>query len=457
MKTTTILKLLLEDDAFLHIALHNGETCFATIPAILQAFADAQDFAETKFVSYLNSTKLINPKHKPLDEIAGLPMALIYNDGVVEIIYPIIFKLLLSQLHSLPSNQIKLESISLQKTFENTKEYSIKQFLDFARMNYTDLRILKDTPMRAEHKEMFFEQLSKFSDILVPLVETERAKEAEISPELLTNEPSEPKDVVICYKVITKEELDPSYIKLTKYANMHNRSIPTVYKWKDEGKLKSVVRVGDNYYVDPKEEPPFTTRRRPKVDSEGRARVFVSRNPSYSEVQEYIKGREIVTDAIRPFIRTAEEARYYRNNNLREIEIQGRTALVCDVFPDFYVEELHMTNRELMLKGKAPVVPPFLKKSDEPKELERYHLHHIGQRKDSPFAVLREYHHNKLMYSTFHQGAGDEESHTAEFDMERKDFWKKFIAIYDGYGSYLNIRYLNPLKESTNLKKGAKR
>jgi len=449
MSKKLLIKVLLEDDAFVHIALKNGEMYYATVSALLDALANPKAVNEANGAQYQRSTGKFNLHKRTLEEIPGLTLALIYEDGSVEVIYPILFKVLQAHGVNFGNNQIKLESIAMQKVFANKKEYRIKQFLDFARMTPSDLRILSDDPIRIEHQEMFYEELAKFSEIIVPIVEKTKIETAEISPIILSNE----EEKCVGPKNITWDELDPSFVTASRYAELCARSYQTVYYWAKNGVLRSAVRVNDRaYYIDPNEAPPKRIRREKKVNSKGASRVRASNNASYAEVQQYIKDRELVTDKIRQYIRTVEEAQYYRNNNYREIELQGRHALVVDVYPDYFVEELGLYNRDLMAKGKPPIVREEDKSEGAPEGLERYHLHHIGQVKGA-FAIIKNSDHNRKLYSTFHQGAGDENLHTDEFEIEKKDFWKQYLKAYDTFGGYKQIPYFNPRKESKVAKR----
>ena len=124
----------------------------------------------------------------------------------------------------------------------------------------------------------------------------------------------------------------------------------------------------------------------------------------------------------------------------------GFVALIIDVNPDYIHSQTNESNRVRMMAGKSPVVP------DRSREEYVYHVHHIGQRSDSPFAIIPEYDHTgKSSAKVFHQGtSSDKDLHTPEFERQKESFWRAYIKEYDEAKCFVKIPYLNPKSKRKN-------
>lgn len=143
-------------------------------------------------------------------------------------------------------------------------------------------------------------------------------------------------------------------------------------------------------------------------------------------------------DAIRPFIRTYEEARFYVDNGYKSVEWYGNYALIVDVSLNYYSEKYKATNRQLILSGRSPVVPEH--------EEQTFDLHHVGQKIDSPIACIPSGQHNgPELYSVFHPSStSDEDLHTTAFELQRKKFWLLYVQKCEENHGFNNIPFLNP-------------
>ena len=87
-----------------------------------------------------------------------------------------------------------------------------------------------------------------------------------------------------------------------------------------------------------------------------------------------------------------------------------------------------------------------------------FHIHHIGQTESSPFAIIPSYDHiGKQLSPYLHQGKPQKELHGAEFDAQKKLFWKRYIAEYDQAGRFSDIPFFNsesPRKRSVKYNSG---
>lgn len=120
-------------------------------------------------------------------------------------------------------------------------------------------------------------------------------------------------------------------------------------------------------------------------------------------------------DVIRNF-KSRNEYEVYKTANLKEVTVNGKKALMQTVDLELKGKD-GLTNLQRMLKGNAA-----LDSSGH-----AYELHHIGQRQDSPLAVLtKEQHmshgHNCILHVC---GAKSESRIDREvFGKEREEFWK---------------------------------
>lgn len=87
------------------------------------------------------------------------------------------------------------------------------------------------------------------------------------------------------------------------------------------------------------------------------------------------------SNAINEFIRNIGELLFYVELELTEDRINERPCLVrADLEFDAPIAGVGLTNRQLIKANRVPIDP----KSNN----EKVHLHHIGQKADSPFAEL---------------------------------------------------------------------
>ena len=121
-------------------------------------------------------------------------------------------------------------------------------------------------------------------------------------------------------------------------------------------------------------------------------------------------------------IRSETEYRVYQSAGLREATINGRRALIQDIDWSI-VDEDGMTNAERVIHNLAPIdangVP--------------YELHHIGQRTDSPLAILtQEQHRLGSNYSALHTNE-DPGVHSiispSQWAQEKRVFWKALLDL----------------------------
>lgn len=116
---------------------------------------------------------------------------------------------------------------------------------------------------------------------------------------------------------------------------------------------------------------------------------------------------------------TMEQYEICKSSGLTVKMINGRTALVRQIDLNYVDEVTGKTNIQLMEDGYAPIAP----------DGNKYELHHIGQKKDSPLAILtREEHRGKGNDSIWHilKDGFDNPSSQPEWADIKKQFWKDY-------------------------------
>jgi len=131
-------------------------------------------------------------------------------------------------------------------------------------------------------------------------------------------------------------------------------------------------------------------------------------------------------EVVKLFKQTEEGAIYYEQAGLYAKEVNGQIALVRNIDLDYmslYKGEM-ITNLQRMKNGLAPLDPATGK---------AYQLHHIGQKIDSPLAILTRAEHQSAENSAILHDSGisaGEGVHAQLSDMEwssqRAAFWKAF-------------------------------
>ncbi|WP_423832157.1 HNH/ENDO VII family nuclease [Streptococcus equinus] len=128
-------------------------------------------------------------------------------------------------------------------------------------------------------------------------------------------------------------------------------------------------------------------------------------------------------------LKSKEEYNLYKKAGLTFEKIDGQTALVTDIDLK-YKSKLAgktVTNFERMKKGYAPI---------DPKSKTPYELHHVGQRENSPLAILTQAQHrlgenNKILHDSKISKGVHKEISNADWAKQKKAFWKAFSKKYN--------------------------
>lgn len=418
-----LARIILLKDGTVHIALNNYKTVKCSKNSLLDLFAEPYSFLKQLYLKYEESTRFVNPKRVELNLLPGLTLAVVQNDTVTVIYYPFVFQKLMDTKDA--KIHWNLLEIANQNAFTDSNHYLLKLFLDLGSNTNMDLTIehnLTISPKRLENiiKELTLSSIHSLYQVppTARLTVDEQIENAAffngVSPEV---------------RMLTVSE----------YAKLHNLKRGTVDSWIQTNKLHGAIKNERGHWMIHENEPiPIDGRkgRKGKRKPNEQRKNVTLRGNSYEDHQNYIKERKLVTDAVRPFIRYADEAKYYERHNYHEVEWDGHPAMIIDINPEYYCERLQKTNREIIKEGGSPVVPD----NDE----YTFHLHHIGQQSNSPFAIIPEYDHNGKEYSSvFHPLPSNEKDlHNKDFEIQKRAFWKTYLEYYDRYG-YRKIPFLN--------------
>lgn len=137
-----------------------------------------------------------------------------------------------------------------------------------------------------------------------------------------------------------------------------------------------------------------------------------------NEAAKIQKESRLPLDFIKSF-HSVDEYNVYKKAKMELAVVNNREALVQKI--DWYLkDEEGRTNIERVRNNLSPIDATG----------KSYELHHIGQKDDSPLAVLTSDEHHKN-FSTLHLNTGQEESliNRKNFEKEKRKFWKELCKI----------------------------
>lgn len=171
--------------------------------------------------------------------------------------------------------------------------------------------------------------------------------------------------------------------------------------------------------------PKFAENIKPKYikdSKEADQKLSINESISLNEEQKnQIKEETGWPDGIVDYIKSWEQYEVYKEANLHESEVNGRTCLIKDIDFDYIDEKTGLTNKERMEKGLSPI---------DSKTGEKIELHHMGQSFDSPFAELTENsehggkNHSKLHDNNISSWRRDPELKNQYQNRDKPNHWK---------------------------------
>ena len=137
-----------------------------------------------------------------------------------------------------------------------------------------------------------------------------------------------------------------------------------------------------------------------------------------SEVATIQKESKYPVDVISRF-NSIEQYEICKSSGLTAQMVDGKTALIRKIDLNYIDDVTGKTNLQLMQEGYAPIDPTGHK----------YELHHIGQKNDSPLAILTQEEHrakgNDTIWHTLTDGF-DNPSSQSGWSTIKKQFWKDY-------------------------------
>lgn len=423
-------RVIMLPDGSAHIAMFNRQTIECTPKSLSDLLSDPHEFIEEKQFQYNLTGKRVNPQDAPLSNIKGLTLLKIYSDAEVVCIFPKLFDLLFKSIQQNKEESLNLKEYVSSLDFSDEKHFLLKFFYEFTNEPRSGITISRKMDLDFEVQSEIMRET--FNTTFLSAWQGKELKE----PEAKTEESTE--------DLFPSKRDDSDNITIKEYAQMHGVKETTVYTWIRKKKISGYTKINNRTFLINKNTPvPLDGRAGRNMPKRGESgiRKYTCKGNDYQSVQEYIKDNRIVSDAVRPFIRTYEEIKYYEKHRYHEVSWDGRNALIIDVNLDYFSEKHQMTNRELIQREKAPVVPG--------KEDFEFVIHHVGQLPNSPFAIIPEDDHSHF-HGLFHTNAspgqtknGTDELHNANFEFPKKAFWQKYLKEYDRTGNFANIPYTN--------------
>jgi len=134
------------------------------------------------------------------------------------------------------------------------------------------------------------------------------------------------------------------------------------------------------------------------------------------------KHPELSLDFIKNF-HSMEEYNVYENASLKPVTVNNQKALVKAIDWD-YVDSDGLTNVQRVQKGKAPIDSTG----------KSYQLHHVGQKSDSPLAILTQDEHQKNTKVLHYKNGNSNVEHGSVWEKQKKEFWRDFLQqTYTGF------------------------
>jgi len=424
--TALLARVLLLTDGSIHIALVSKQTYACTVGAFKHFISDPFGFYHSDLSKFTCTTEYTNPKKLSLEVIPGLTLLSAGQDNKTICFFPELFQCFFN-LQRIGRNDSLMDFkdiLSATHLFDQ-KQFLLKLYLKLSQNIEREWNLDRRLNLKGLEQSYIIQEIANtIFSVSMP---------ADFSIKIEDKDIDEPLSVFSTaqQEIVTDAGVPGHYIPLLTYALKHNFNRTTAYSWVQKNRLKSAIRDNNGkWWVDPNDV--IIDGRKNRIGG----KYITLKSKSYEDVQVWIEQRQLFTDKVRPFIRTYEEAKYYELNNYHEVEWDGFSFLICNVNPDYFCISKQKTNREIMYEGNAPLVPN--------NEDYKFHLHHIGQRNDSPLAILPENVHNGTnTYSVFHEGNDSHILRGPQFEFRRTWFWKKYIEMWDIYRGFANIPFLN--------------
>lgn len=438
MQTDIFARVILIPSGDIYIAFKTKRVVKCTASNLSIFLSDPLMCHDTILEDCRKEANIVNPDRLSLPDIPGLTLAYATDDGSVVCTYTILFRLLSTAMeHNKKDFLMRLDVSAEIPVPRDEKEFMLYLYSQSKGLLVGKAQFKRKLNVSASEREQFLDELVNCMSRKVS--GTKALKDSAASSEEPDQATADAGEAV----------LPPAnYVSVKEYAALKNVSTVAVRGWLTSGKIKNCFRSPNGrWYVDPDSVVVDGRTTRKSRPSNTRRPKLASSKETYDDVQKRISEDGIVTDAVRPYIRKFREAVYYRDHYYHEVSWPDLPpSLIIDVNPEYICRPLGKSNLELMKDGLAPVIPgkdgEYTEKTA--KSIPRYHLHHIGQERNSPFAVIPSTDHNNENYSAiFHPHPREKDLHDSEFDATKAVFWRTYAKVYTEYGSFRKIPYLN--------------
>lgn len=444
-----LVRVILRADGSIHIAFRDIRAITATADNLMALFSDPIGFIEKGSLACIDSTFQVNRNRVELEDVLGLTLASVNSDKQIVCDFPELYQYIFSNIgeEEIRKKPLNMSDFEHRTLLSDEKAYLLHFYLEFTQNLKSRVGISKNIKLRNEV------QIAIMREILNTYFEEELpkpAKAVDLSRQIKCGESN---------NLLQVETADPraNMVNVYEYAKIISKSPDTVRKYIRNNLIKTATKVGNAYMIDKNDRPidfdKRSGRKRKKTGEEKFFRRALEGSPE--EVREYIKKNNYFSDEVGKYIRTYAELEYYEKHYYHEVVFNGRHCLIIDVVPEYIVPENKVPqklknkfrnepsriyrNRDLMEAGCSPVVP------QNQKDQFNFHVHHVGQRPESPFCTLPEYDHlSKELSTVFHQGSYSKELHGPEFEVQKSSFWKEYIRQYDVAKEFDKIPYHSP-------------
>ena len=117
-----IARVIMTEDGNVHIALDNKQTVLCTNHNLLSLICDPYDFVDNSFKKCTLTTRDINTKAVPLEDIPGLTLATIYSDKSLKCEFPEMFLSIKDKVHESEEIPISFKNYNYKTAFTDNKE-----------------------------------------------------------------------------------------------------------------------------------------------------------------------------------------------------------------------------------------------------------------------------------------------------------------------------------------------
>lgn len=467
MEAKLIARVIVLLDGSVHIAFYDKTTVVCTYERLGTLLGSPCETLEQR-TQWKSNTDKVNPDGNELPKIQGLTLLKCFSDNQVVCVFPELLRYMYRS-HSeneKPQQSIWLKDIQFDNSYEVTDEKQFYlRFLLNSRKLFSKTRVkLKLDVSPSARREILEEIITTFVNatfkesadaysvradaISQPDVETtpsERPPVAEPSASTTSiavegADKAQPTETV---DGIQKEDDVPLMVDMSHMLSVHefalkeNVKTSTVYNWLSKNNIiGEVIRKGSKDYLISPDAKPASRRHFKEVNLPPQQSPL--RGMSYVELQKRIKEDGLVSSVAAPYIRTEDEYAFFTSNDYSEAIFtvcgEERHVFILDINPDYYVEELSLTNRELISSEKAPIVPG----SDKtPEGCREYVVHHLGQ-EDCVLCIMDSKVHSEQS-SIFHHSRSSKPGLRENADKQKISFWNEYIRQYDILHTYASI------------------